>query len=994
MLVKKLLKQRKFINLSPRRNIRNDPTKRFDILTTKKSQFKPTEAKKRITSFSDPQLNQHSRANEFNFWLKERLTDNDLALLQQNLADFTKGDTKTTIKAKPLEKPTFDKAPKTGQKRSKSQAGIKVYGGTAKLSSTNSYCVFPFVHDAEVWENCIPSKDGKRNWCALSSNYDRDALWGFCEDKNDKVATKRTHFSNETTQSDNAGKEVKELLGSVLENEGVSHKEKRKILRGLSDKQRDGSFDPTSSWQASSTTTGDPLFYELSDTLEEEEEKLLSEKSEWKPGQPTLNAEKIKQSLTKDERLGKEFTDSRINAIFEKKNQEDARKDTEEKDKNGMHSEHIIKHLLTATDRISGNNTVNATKEDEKLITISSAPPSKAITEKIMLMAGTDSNSSLSTDSKGSLASRFAAEKTLSDDEDAKKLEMQSPTGVVPMLQSPTTNTTVVNKTEEKTFDIMEGDVEFQERVKNGEEEETVLLSEEARLKHQGLLKEGHTLESVATFPKQNTESVESKELPQDNKTKISFIDLNGKTLATPASSSTTTTETSNSPSIKNKNAFALKPELKYEANEAPFVGDSTQLNKPTKAQKTSALLNEYFKKYEHYPFHGRAFDSNPHDSSRKVETDNGDFCVFPFVHKGKTYFDCTKDDDPKGQFWCSTSDTHNYDRNPKKGVCKKSNRKGDILVMRKTRTTSKTSQAALIGEQEEKHRIEVMKTALANTPHVPKKVVQTDKGKACIFPFVYKGESYFDCTNEDDRDGKLWCSMSKNYDQDPRKGYCITDSRDSISKTTSDKRVNDDEDEIALRIEQERLKGSPTTSTLQNVDANQPAPDATSDEELNNGIVNEAMAQRLKDQQMKTKLNPLSPNRPENLLDPTLLKNLLLTKPHANTLSTQNKNIYAKLLRPELMEKYQSLTQEQKEAMTSGLIEPTSNSLAALNFHQRLKALKNPQMLGAASGMAMHSSKVVMTENGEPCIFPFKYKQQIFTECTNADDISGKIIC
>ena len=40
---------------------------------------------------------------------------------------------------------------------------------------------------------------------------------------------------------------------------------------------------------------------------------------------------------------------------------------------------------------------------------------------------------------------------------------------------------------------------------------------------------------------------------------------------------------------------------------------------------------------------------SNPHDSNEQIQTDNGEFCVFPFVHKGITYFHCTADDEPLG---------------------------------------------------------------------------------------------------------------------------------------------------------------------------------------------------------------------------------------------------------------------------------------------------------------------------------------------------------
>lgn len=69
---------------------------------------------------------------------------------------------------------------------------IKVYGGTSRLSS-GGYCVFPFTYDGEVRHSCLPSRRGggsndiKRTWCALSSNYDRDTLWAYCDENHDKV---------------------------------------------------------------------------------------------------------------------------------------------------------------------------------------------------------------------------------------------------------------------------------------------------------------------------------------------------------------------------------------------------------------------------------------------------------------------------------------------------------------------------------------------------------------------------------------------------------------------------------------------------------------------------------------------------------------------------------------------------------------------------------------------------------------------------------------
>ena len=40
-----------------------------------------------------------------------------------------------------------------------------------------------------------------------------------------------------------------------------------------------------------------------------------------------------------------------------------------------------------------------------------------------------------------------------------------------------------------------------------------------------------------------------------------------------------------------------------------------------------------------------------------------------------------------------------------------------------------------------------------------------------CVFPFVYNGQAYHDCT-EDDR-AKAWCSLTYEYDKDLKWGHC-----------------------------------------------------------------------------------------------------------------------------------------------------------------------------------------------------------------------------
>ena len=43
--------------------------------------------------------------------------------------------------------------------------------------------------------------------------------------------------------------------------------------------------------------------------------------------------------------------------------------------------------------------------------------------------------------------------------------------------------------------------------------------------------------------------------------------------------------------------------------------------------------------------------------------------------------------------------------------------------------------------------------------------------GAFCKFPFVYKGQTYYDCTLADNK--KPWCSTTDNYDRDQLWGRC-----------------------------------------------------------------------------------------------------------------------------------------------------------------------------------------------------------------------------
>ncbi|XP_060787993.1 matrix metalloproteinase-9-like [Neoarius graeffei] len=103
-----------------------------------------------------------------------------------------------------------------------------------------------------------------------------------------------------------------------------------------------------------------------------------------------------------------------------------------------------------------------------------------------------------------------------------------------------------------------------------------------------------------------------------------------------------------------------------------------------------------------------------------------GAMCHFPFWFEGKSYSTCTSDGREDGLPWCAT--TADFDKDRKYGFCPS----------------------------------ELLFTYDGNSD-----------GAACVFPFVFEGETYTSCTTEGRSDGYRWCATTSNFDQDKKYGFC-----------------------------------------------------------------------------------------------------------------------------------------------------------------------------------------------------------------------------
>ena len=118
--------------------------------------------------------------------------------------------------------------------------------------------------------------------------------------------------------------------------------------------------------------------------------------------------------------------------------------------------------------------------------------------------------------------------------------------------------------------------------------------------------------------------------------------------------------------------------------------------------------------------------------------------CAFPFIFKNKVFEKCTDFEDPDGKNWCSTKtdqDNNHISGKGNWGYCR------DICL-------------ETIGQN------------CLTTEDSPM------KDQPCAFPFIYKGQKYFECTSVEDPDNRSWCSIKTDENENHVKGkntwgYC-----------------------------------------------------------------------------------------------------------------------------------------------------------------------------------------------------------------------------
>ncbi|KAL0967569.1 hypothetical protein UPYG_G00253890 [Umbra pygmaea] len=73
-----------------------------------------------------------------------------------------------------------------------------------------------------------------------------------------------------------------------------------------------------------------------------------------------------------------------------------------------------------------------------------------------------------------------------------------------------------------------------------------------------------------------------------------------------------------------------------------------------------------------------------------------------------------------------------------------------------------------------------------------------TANGEPCLFPFLFLGKEYLDCTTDGRGDDRLWCATTYDYDRDKKWGFCETEEQADLRRLAEEA---DNEYQTTLRM-------------------------------------------------------------------------------------------------------------------------------------------------------------------------------------------------
>ncbi|XP_053347984.1 72 kDa type IV collagenase [Clarias gariepinus] len=161
-----------------------------------------------------------------------------------------------------------------------------------------------------------------------------------------------------------------------------------------------------------------------------------------------------------------------------------------------------------------------------------------------------------------------------------------------------------------------------------------------------------------------------------------------------------------------------------------------------------------------------------------------GEFCKFPFLFMGKLYNSCTNQGRDDGFLWCST--TYDFDTDGKYGFCPHEllltlggNGDGSPCKFPFTFQGEKYDSCTTAGRDDGYRWCATTENYDQDKTYgfCPETAMSTIGGNAegspCVFPFIFLGKTYDACTTSGRNDGKMWCSVTKSFDEDRKWGFC-----------------------------------------------------------------------------------------------------------------------------------------------------------------------------------------------------------------------------